>query len=178
MAEVRSKKMQVWSSVVLLVVVGFLLGAYFLWMAQRDDPDPAILTSPNVAQSEMDVMYKTFANEEYGFRVQYPQEWFVEESTSGTGSGSIYSVQLRGDSYGITISVMPETLESIVRNSISIQQETQIDVRGRTGTRLTGTDAHDGSPYSVVLIRRDETLFAISGGGQMFDEVVNYFELI
>lgn len=175
----KSNKNEVWSGIVLLVVVATLLSVYFLWMSSQDpEPDPPVVNLHSMAPVTDDVLYKTYTSETGGFRVQYPQNWFVEETASGDDAESIYSVEFRGESEGVTISSMPLSLEGVVRNSISVTEEETITVNGVPAQQLTGTDVKDGSSYSVILLTNQDRIFSISGSGQMFDEIVNYFELI
>ncbi len=169
-----SHKSQVWSGIVLLLVVTALIVVYFIWTGSTtEDTHPLPVITDASSQSDSHVLYKTYFNAEHGFRVQYPENWFVEES----GSEEVFSVQFRGDDRGVTISSMPLSLEGIVRDSINITEESEIDVNGLPATHLTGTNPKDGGSYSVVLIPHGEIVYSISGSGQAVDDVVNYFEL-
>ncbi|MCH7492864.1 hypothetical protein IID19_04760 [Patescibacteria group bacterium] len=174
------KKNQFWSGIVLVVVVIMLMGIYYLWVVSNIDEDysspPEIII--NRSSEDSNPQLKTFQSEDYSFQIQYPGSWSVETNTSGEGADEIFSVGLSGDTEGVSISVMPESLEGIVRHSISITEETTIDLNGTSAQKLVGSNSKDGSIYTVVLVKYQEKIYSISGGGQMFDEIVNYFELL
>lgn len=174
------KRNQFWSGLVLIVVVVMLISIYYLWVVSNVDQDfsdpPEIIFNRNTETSK--IQLKIFQNEDYNFKIQYPGNWLVETNTSGEGADEIFSVGLAGDTEGVSISVMPESLEGIVRHSISITEETTIDLNGTPAQKLVGGNSKDGSVYTVVLVKYQGKIYSISGGGQMFDEVVNYFELL
>ncbi|MBI5037274.1 MAG: hypothetical protein HZC01_00995 [Candidatus Kerfeldbacteria bacterium] len=176
-----TQKNQLWTSITLLVVVALLIGVYFIWASTLDEDiySPAqLLTNSAINPVPGEHLYKTYVNDELGFRIQYPQEWFVEVTSSGASTDNVYSVQFRGESEGAIISVMPPSLESVVRGSLTITSETTISVNGWSGQRLVATSASNGSEGYTVIIDAGEHLYVISGGGQTFDEIVDYFELL
>lgn len=171
---------QVWSGIVLLIVVSLLIGIYFLWVSNEpvSSPDPTlvVMTKANTDVVSSDT-FINYTNEDYEFSVQYPDNWTVTTDSSGDGPDAIFSASLRGGSEGVIISVMPTSLEGVVRNSISVISEIEIDVNGTTAQKLIGTNAKDGSEYTVVLLEHNDKLYSISGGGQILDDVVSYFEI-
>lgn len=180
MTQGATQKNQLWTSISLLVVVGLLIGVYFIWTASRDETiySPALLLTNQQNSRSADQLFKTYMNEDLGFRIQYPQDWFVEETKSGTTAEAISSVQFRGESEGTIVSIMPSTLESVVRGSLTITSESTISSNGWTGQRIVATSPSNGAESSTVIIAAGERLYVISGGGQMFDEIVDYFELL
>ncbi len=181
MAQAPTRKSQIWSGLVLLMVVATLITIYVLWVSStiEEEYDPPVVNDQtHRATDNSPVLYKTYTSEAHGFRVQYPTNWFAEETSSGEGSDEIFSVQLRDDKQGVTISDMPVSLEGVVRDSIAVTDEMTTEVDGQSATRLTGTDAKDGSSYTVMLIEHGDRLYTLSGSGQTFDDVVHYFELL
>lgn len=177
MAGGKIQKSQMWSSIVLLVIVATLIGVYVIWMnSNTEDTHPVpIVSDTSQQQADAKVLYKTYTSTEHGFRVQYPENWFVEEDTT---SAEIFSVQFRDNDRGVTISEMPSSLEGIVKSSMSITEESYIEVSGQPATRLVGVNTKDGGSYVVILLMYGDRLYSISGSGQTVDDVVSYFELI
>ena len=65
--------------------------------------------------------------------------------------------------------------EGIIRESVSIQKESDITLNGVPATRLDAGSARDGSPKTVVLVKRGTTLISLNGHGQMFEQLLTTF---
>jgi hypothetical protein len=77
----------------------------------------------------------------------------------------------------VSISVMDVSLEGQVKNSISISTKTAETINGQPAQRLTGGSAKDGSPVTIVLFKKNGSLYSLRGSGQEYESVVNSFEV-
>ncbi|MFA5052379.1 MAG: PsbP-related protein [Patescibacteria group bacterium] len=121
-----------------------------------------------------------YTNTEYTFSVEYPTGWDKVTSITGAGANKIFSIQLSdpvSPSINVSISVMAESFESQVRDSISISSEQSITVNGQSGQELTGGSAKDGSTVTIVMMIKDGLLYSVRGTGQEFENIVNSLEL-
>jgi len=73
---------------------------------------------------------------------------------------------------------MSDEMEGLVRNSISITSESEVEVNGTAAKKLEGGSLKDGSPFTMILIKERDQLYSIEGTGQEFDQVVNCFQLL
>lgn len=75
-----------------------------------------------------------------------------------------------------SISIMPQSYEGIVKNSISIQTEENIEVDGISGVKLTGGSAKDGSTVSLVIIKTNDQLYHFSGTEVFLDNLNSFIK--
>ena len=178
----NQKKIQTISGIVLLVVVVMLLGIYFLWIAARDDMDPRspiiVMFTPRDSQEEVTVDEKKNVYSEHGFSVEYGKGWILSTTRSGEGDNEIFTASLDKEEERVLITVMPSTMESMIRESISVDAEESITVSNITAQKLEGTTIKDGSPETVVMLTQNGTLYSIRGSGVGFDEILSEFELL
>ncbi len=123
---------------------------------------------------------QNYNNSEYGFSLTYSAGWKRASSVTGSGKDKIYSLVLSdpaNPTSTVTISVMDDSLEGQVKNSISVTSEKNITVNGLSAQKLTGGSAKDGSPVTIVLLNKGASLFSLRGNGQDYENIVNSFEL-
>lgn len=135
-------------------------------------------TKTATSNSESDV--QRYTNDTYAFSLSYPVGWDTTTSTTGAGEEQIFSAQFSdpaSPASSISVSVMSDTLEGLVRNSIDISGEETITVHGVTGQRLSGGSAKDGSPVDIVILKKGGRLYSVRGTGQEFENIVNSLEL-
>jgi len=178
----KGRSEQMWSGVVVVVVVGMLVGVYFLRLSQGDfintNIRPSLLPPKSQAQVIKDTSLEIYENSIHNFKVNYPKSWQATMSSTGEGESEIFSLSLVGEGNDIGISVMSEDMEGIVRNSISVNKESKIEVNGVSAQKLEGGSMKDGSSVTMVLIKGQDRLYSIEGTGQEFNQIVSYFELL
>lgn len=185
----ETKKRQLTSGLVLLVVVLMLVAVYYFWVASRA-PDDRLNTSPEIlvnaqaananqaAANTAVASDEEYKNTDLQFIVRHPAGWTVETSRSGSGTEEIFFVGLVGKAERLNISVLSETMEGLVRNSLTIDSEKSLTIDGVPATKLIGKSLKDGSPYSVVLVKRAGRLYSISGTGSAFEQIQDNFQLL
>ncbi len=89
-----------------------------------------------------------------------------------TSDTTVYNYE--GDN---AISVMPKSSESIVRNSLSVNQELPFTVNGHSGSQIIGQSLKDGSAITYLLITEGETMFFVRGTDEFLQEVKTNFRL-
>ena len=181
--KVIGKRDSMWSGIVLIVVVGMLVAVYFLKLSYGPDLvnvniEPLLVTPKSHAKAVEDVSLDTYESTVYNFKVDYPKSWQVTISSIGEGETEIFSLSLENESNSVGISVMSDEMEGLVRNSISITSESEVEVNGTVAKKLEGGSLKDGSPFTMILIKEQDRLYSIEGTGQEFDQIVNYFQLL
>lgn len=73
------------------------------------------------------------------------------------------------------VSVMPATSESIVRNSLSADEELPFTVNGHAGVQITGRSLKDGSAIVYLLITEGDTLYFVRGSEAFLTDVKTNF---
>lgn len=180
----RSQKY--WIVIFIVVVVLLLgLGLYtFLKNSnqQVDNKAIVILNSSSVNQSINSSATAApsgkYENSDYNFSIEYPNSWQSQTSSTGSGNSEIFSIGFSKESQGVGISVMSDSMESLVRNSLAIEKESSIDINGLTATKLEGGSAKDGSLVNIVIIINNGQLYSIRGIGPEFDQIVSSFKLL
>ncbi|MFH1207374.1 MAG: PsbP-related protein [Patescibacteria group bacterium] len=121
-----------------------------------------------------------YSNTEYGFSLSYPSAWAKTTSVTGSGADKIFSLILNDPNHtdnSVSVSVMDDSLEGQVKNSISVSTDTAEVVNGQTAERLTGGSAKDGSLVTLVLFKQDGKLYSLRGSGQDYESIVKSFEM-
>lgn len=178
----NQKRIQTISGIVLLVIVVMLMGIYFLWITARDDMDPRspviVMFTPRDSQGEDSVIENKNVYSEHGFRVKYGEGWILSTTRSGEEDNEIFTVSLDKDKERVLITVMPSTMESMIRESMSVDTEKSVMVSNITAQKLEGTSTKDGSPETVIILTQNGSLYSIRGSGVGFNEIVSEFELL
>ena len=174
-----------WSGIVLIVVVVMLIGIYFLRINSSYDLVPytmdvnLVVYKSNVARAAEDVEKMTeYLNTDRNFKTKYLDNWTLKTEVTGDGENEIFAITFSNVDKLVSISVMSETMEGIVKNSINIDKETNIDINGEVAMRIDGGSSKDGADISMVLLKKDSKLYVLQGVGQEFDDIVSYFEII
>ncbi len=178
----NQKRIQTISGILLLVVVVMLMGVYFLWIAARDDMNPRspviVVFTPRDSQEGEVVIENKNVYSGHGFRVEYGEGWTLLTTHSGEVGNEIFTVSLDKEEERVLITVMPSTMESMIRESMSVDIEESITVSNITAQRIEGTSTKDGSPETMVILIQNGTLYSIRGSGIGFNEIVSEFELL
>ncbi len=69
------------------------------------------------------------------------------------------------------ISVMPQSSESIIRNSMGVTTETPITIDGISGSEITGFSGKDGSEIHYIIISNGETMYFIRGDENFLERI-------
>lgn len=126
------------------------------------------------------VTLQKYSDKEYHFSLSYPSTWKKSTSVTGSGTDKIFSMIITDPKHtdvSVSISVMDGSLEGQVKNSISITTEKSETINSQSAQRLTGGSAKDGSTVTIVLFKKNGTLYSLRGSGQEYESVVNSFEV-
>lgn len=160
-----------------VLVVGAGLG---LWYFTKNSKPTTNTTANATSNSAVNTTNAAPTLSDYrdtptGFDIRYPSDWKKTEDTSGEGANAIRNIVFTGASDAVTITVVAASFEGIIRESISVQQETNITLNDVPATRLDAGSARDGSPKTVVLIKRGTTLISLNGHGPAFEQLLTTF---
>jgi len=178
----NQKRIQTISGIVLLVIVVMLISIYFLWIMARDDIDQKsaviVMFTPRDSQEEDIATENKNVYSEHGFRVEYGEGWTLSTNRSGEGDNEIFTTSLDKEEERVLITVMPSTMEGMIREAMSVNTEESITLSNITAQRIEGTSTKDGSAETVVILTQNGTLYSIRGSGVGFNEIVSEFELL
>ena len=172
------------SGIVLVVVVALLVGIYFIRLTSGKDfintniENNLVVWPAKAGTIPVDTGMQVYENSVYNFKIQYPATWAVASTQTGEGENLIFTLSLSEAGQTASLSVMPEDMEGIVRNSVGIAEESEIQVNGATAVKIEATTLKDGSPISLMLIKNNGQLYDIQGTGKMFDQIVSNFILL
>lgn len=110
-----------------------------------------------------------------GFDIRYPSDWKKTEDTSGEGENAIRNITFTGANDAVTITVVAASFEGIIRESLSVEKETDITLNDVPAKRLEAGSARDGSPKTVILVKRGTTLISFNGHGPAFEQLLTTF---
>ncbi|XOU94502.1 MAG: hypothetical protein ACNFW9_00365 [Candidatus Kerfeldbacteria bacterium] len=173
-----------WSGLVLLVVVAMLIGIYFLRIDSSYDLVPynidpnLVVYKTNVAIAAEETIKKVeYKDDNYNFKTNYSEDWKSENEITGEGENVISSVTFTKGIESVSISVMAQSMEGVVKNSINIDKETNIKVNSQDAVRIDGGSSKDGSDITMILLKNNDNLYVFQGIGQEFEDIVRYFEI-
>lgn len=123
------------------------------------------------ANTNISTLTKRYHSDELGFTLAYPADWQVEQSSSGTGDAQVTNFALGKATEGVTVTVMPSSLQGIIGESFSLTNEQPVTVNGVAATRAHGTSAKDGSAVDLLFFTRSDKLFLLNGKASLVDLV-------
>ncbi len=115
---------------------------------------------------------KTYTNSKQGFTVKYPMTWELDNDPSG----NIVFQNPNNIQESITVTEANLNMETIIRHSMTIVQETSYDKPGYSVSTIKAERAKDGSHFDVAIVKTSKHLFYISGISDSFQAFVNNFE--
>lgn len=152
------------------LVAGLGLGVWFF----SKDTGPANTNGTQTTNSTTQDP-TTYRDATTGFEVQYPSAWEKSEDSSGEEANAIRNITFTGTGEAVTITVVNTSFEGIIRESLSIEKETDITLDNIPAKRLDAGSERDGAPQTVVLVKRDTTLISLNGHGQAFEQLLSTF---
>lgn len=176
------------SSLLLLITVLVIGGGVAVFAATWAD-DAANKTNANaVSQSDANnadsndtVLTEdrtTHTNSEFGFQLQHPSAWSMTADNSGTGEFAITNYVFSDGTVGVTLTVVPASLEGIIRESVSVTSEESLTVGGVPAEKLVGKQAKDGSNIALIIFKNSDTVFSFSGTPQLVSEIAQTFQFV
>lgn len=161
---------------IIALVVGVGFGVWYFSRVVVTTSSPANTnTTTNTVATVTTTALTDYRDTATGLSIRYPSDWKSSEDASGEGDNAIRNVTFTGTNDAVTITVVNTSFEGIIRESVSIQKETDITLNGMPATRLDAGSARDGSPKTVVLVKRDKTLISLNGHGEAFEQLLTTF---
>lgn len=169
--------------IIFLIGLAVIVGTYYIYTVYQNDPvdqkeEITVYTGNKIDVPVNQINTKTYENTDYGFKIEYPEDWQAEIFQTGEGINEIFSLNLSSSGNNVDISVMDDSFEGIVRNSISVTKESKVEINGLAAVRLDGSSAKDGSSISMVIIKNQGRLFSFSGIGQDLNDIVDTFKVL
>ncbi|PIS42418.1 MAG: hypothetical protein COT24_03540 [Candidatus Kerfeldbacteria bacterium CG08_land_8_20_14_0_20_40_16] len=166
--------------IIFLVVVTAFLSYWFLKQKEEISQESELPGIVNLNQSQTVVNNSnseiadstvpetdSFQNSDYHFKVTNTTGDEIKEIPSG----NIYTVYFNEDK----ISVLDETSEGVIRNSVSLVTENEISVSGQTGARIKGESTKDGSEVNLILVKNGGWLYQFQGSDSFLDRMIKDF---
>ena len=173
MQEFKSKK----ATVVILIVLIVGAGALAFYFSQSSDETENLAEEPSESGVlGLETSWLEYINNEFGYRLSYPDFWILEANTSSQDSITFFDPQNFGEDLTVAIAD-PEVVE-IIKDSIEIIEETQIEIAGRPATRLVSLTSESSRKNNIVVVEFDERLYYIAGTTSLFDQILATFEFI
>lgn len=136
--------------------------------ANNVDSNDAVLTEDRT----------TYRNSEFGFQLQHPSTWSMTADSSGAGEFAITNYVFSDGTVGVTLTVVPASLEGIIRESVSVTSEESLTLGGVPAEKLTGKQAKDGSNITLIIVKNSDTVFSFSGTPQLVSEIAQTFQFV
>ncbi len=178
----RKKNVQAWSGFILIIIVGMLIGIYCLRVSYGAD-----LVDTNMEMNLLRPRGQTateakplqlFVDTDRTFTFGYPGGCTATASTSGTAETAIYSVKLEGEGVDAALSVSNVSMEGLIRNSLSVERESEVTISGQPALKIEGSSLKDGSLQTLIILKSGETLYSWRGYGRLFENIVESFEIL
>jgi len=181
------QKTSYWNlAIFLLVILVLVAGAYYFWMSsEKKSESPAvnenivINTNQNINLNTNQATLKNYKNTDYYFIVDYPSTWSMKTNVSSSDKNEIFTAAFTTAlDQRVSLSVMPEGLESAVRDSININTENDIKIDAVNGKKLDGTNTKDGSPVTIILVKLNNRLYSFNGQSNDINEIIKNFSFL
>lgn len=117
-----------------------------------------------------------FQNDEFGFSLSYPASWKTEQNENGEGENRIVNFIFGNTDEGVTLIVLSDSMEGIVRESVSVVSETPVTINGAAATRISARSAKDGSPLGLLFFKKNATLYDLNGPADLVDSIGSTFQ--
>lgn len=125
----------------------------------------------NLAWSGQNRYWKTYTSDEMKFSIQYPHAWQIELDREALNTVSFQNP--RNYDENVSVSAVDPKYEKIIRDSLSIASESDIQIDGIAGKRLESKNPKDTAVSSVILIVHNGKLYEIAGQAKGFDRIIN-----
>lgn len=112
-----------------------------------------------------------YTDDEFPFQLRYPGDWTKTRNATGEGENRIVNIAFKGANEGVTVVIVDQALEGVVRESYSIQDETSVTMNGSSAQRLRGASAKEGRPVDLLLFTKDGTVYVLNGPAALLDSI-------
>ena len=114
--------------------------------------------------------WHTYRSPVLGISVRYPAAWQIE--IDPTDAKTVYFENSKDFSENISVSVREPALAKVIRDSLKIESEEEVEIDGVPGVWIRGKDVKDRATSNVVLVRRAGKLYYIAGQARSFERIV------
>lgn len=115
---------------------------------------------------------RTYTDRQMGFTVKYPGNWILERDSGG----NVIFENPENTEEAIIVASASLDMEGIIRHSIEVEQETDVEHDGYEVSIIKATSIKDGTNLDVALVKTSKKLFYISGHSPSFVSFVNNFK--
>lgn len=145
--------------ILLIMAIGGGFGIYATASSANQLDQMVVLSHDNLKTDG-----QIYFHDDYKFGFVYPDGWTLTEASTPPDSYAYFAVILRDPvtEDHLSFSLLNPSMEGIVRNSLSLEKESDLTFAMLSGTKLTGTDLKDGSLVTMVIARSDKYLYQIT----------------
>lgn len=119
----------------------------------------------------------TYTDIEFGFMLEFPRTWKTDVSENGEGENRIVNYTFGTGETGVTLVVLPTSLEGVIRETLSVVSEKEVTINGLAAKKITARSTKDGSPLSLIFFTKGDTLFDLNGPADLVEDIGSTFQL-
>ncbi len=168
--------------ILLFLAVGGGIGIYAT-ASSADQLSETSLTTTSVNLNGKMVETKIYSNDDYGVAFIPLEDWTITEETpdfSLTKTHLSVTMENEATEDRVVFSVLDPSMRNIVKNSISVEEQTNVLMGDLEAEQLSGGDQKDGSEVIIVLAENDNYLFQITGytDADTLDNLLSGFNIV
>lgn len=153
--------------------IAILLGISLFVLWSIEEANQEFLDAPIASDTNI---WRTWRSEALGISVSYPAGWQIEIDRDD--AQNVFLENSQNYKENISITVRKPSLESAIRESISIVSESTVMVDDEQGSWLKGDAEDDQATSNVILVEHDEKLYYIAGSARVFKKIIDSVRFI
>ncbi len=114
--------------------------------------------------------WHSYKDPKLGFGLRYPANWSMEADSAT----SINFLPSELSDSGVSVSVVPSSLETSIRRSLKIVKESPVTLDNITATKITN-DLGNAHSETVILGKNDNQLYVIRGSENQVRKIIETF---
>ena len=117
--------------------------------------------------------WKHYENKRLGFGLEYPNSWALE--VQGADTVIFSNPEGAGE---VTVSVTSPEKADIIRRSLSIAEEKEVQIGGIKGSRILEESGAGKGAMRIILATANGKLYYIAGDAAQFDQMIKTFRFL